>query len=270
VSIRVATVWAALLGLAVSVSTATAQMAIRIDDAEVADQMEQVQRALDRFVGGPRPSERTAAAMRGGQGAADLRPALNGLRASASRMAAAYRPPTRNATEEVIQVLGQAKAIESRLAAAAGVGGFEARWAPVAESLVQLGHAYRIDWRAASSDWVPRRVSDQELRLAAASLRVAAHDLDEMLGAVLDKDKLMDRTEHARAIQLLKSLSSAIHDLLKRFEHYDDLTTPIQRATRAAAALTPFMEAYPGADPVKPQWLSVNQALQAIAQGFGM
>jgi hypothetical protein len=269
VSPRVMTVCAALIGVALSMSSATAQTAIRIDDVEVGEQMEQVQRVLDRFIGGLRPPVRAAAAQ-GGQGGADVASALNGLRTSAARMAAAYRPPTRNATEEVARFLAQAKAIQPGPALTPDGKAAEARWAPVVESFVYLGQAYHIDWRADAASWVPRRVSDQELRLAVSSLRVATHDLDGMLGSTLEKDKLMDRTERARATQLLKTLSSAIRDLLKAFEHYDDLSIALPRAQKAAAGLKPFMETYVGASPIQPQWQSANRALDTLAQGFGL
>jgi hypothetical protein len=256
VSLRVVAVCAALVGVVGTMSAATAQTAIRIDDGEVAEQMEQVQRGLDRFIGGLGPAGRTAD--------------LTSLRTSASRMAAAYRPPTNNATDEVVRFLAQAKAVEAGLPVAQDMDGTGARWRPVVDTVVHLAQAYHIDWRVDAARWVPHRVSNQELRLACSSVRVAAHDLDETLGEMLEKDKAMDSTENARARRLLEALTSAVRDLLKAFEHYDDLSERLPRALRAAASLKPFMETDPGALRLQPQWQSVNLALGTIARGFGM
>ncbi len=99
---------------------------------------------------------------------------------------------------------------------------------------------------------------------------MSIRDLTERLGATLDTDKIMERTEKTRASQMLKGLSDAVHDLLKRFDHYDDLSTALPRTARAAASLKPLMETYAGALPSQPQWQSANRALETIAQGFGM
>jgi hypothetical protein len=230
--------------------------------------MEQVQRLLDRFIGGASAPAGTMAGE--GQSESDGVPTANTLRASAGRMASAFRPPARNATDEVVRLLGQARAFQAALVRLPDPKGAESRWAPVAEGLAELGRGYHIDWRADPAGWVPRRVSDQELRLATVSLRAAAEDLDEVLGATLEKDKVMDRIERDRARQLLAGLSSSVHDVLKALEHYDDLTIPIQRALRAAASLKPVMETHPGAPRSEPQWRSVNQSLETIARGFGM
>jgi hypothetical protein len=268
VSLRVVAVCAALVGVMGSMPAATAQTAVRISDVEVAEQMEEVQQVLNRFIGGLR--EPQAALARAGQGNADLTSALDGLKASASRMAAAYRPPARCATEDVARVLAQAKALDARRAFASESSASQARWGVVTQTLARLGQAYHIDWREAPAAWAPRRVSDRELRLAATSLDVAARDLDEMLGTTLERDMVMDRTERTRAAQLLKGLSTAVHDLLKRFEHHDDLSVALPRTVRAAAGLKPLMATYVGALPLQPKWESVNLALETIVQGFGM
>ena len=80
----------------------------------------------------------------------------------------------------------------------------------------------------------------------------------------------MDRIERARAGQLLEGLSGAVHDLLKRFDRYDDLSAALPRTARAVASLKPLMETYAGASPSQPQWQSANRALETIAHAFGM
>ena len=266
-SLRFAAVCAALVAAAASV--ATAQTAIRIDDVEVGEQMEQVQQALDLFIDGLKPQARTAVA-RGAGTETDLSSALSSLRVSASRLTGAFRPPLRNATEEVVRLLAQAKALDARLAFGPETKGSEARWGLAVKSLAQLGQAYHIDWRATAAAWTPRRVSDLELRTAVSSLRATVDGLDEKLGDVLEKDKVLDRVEQRRAVQQLHALSDAVHDLRKAFDHYDDMSAVIPRAVSAAAALKPFVEHYAGGAAVQAEWQGANRALEAIAQAFGM
>jgi hypothetical protein len=238
---------------------APAQVAVRYDDWEVVDQMEQVQRGLDRFIEATRP-----------QGRPDLVTSLVGLRATATKVADAYRPPGRNAVDEVSQFLAQAKAIHVSLVVGPDASAAERSWAAVVTSLVRLGQAYRANWAADVGTWAPRRVSDQQLRPPVPSLRAAAADFTAALGHALEKDKRMDATEHARAVQLRSASSTTVRELLKRFEHYDDMSVALPRAAKAAAALKPFVDTYIGATPARPTWDSANRALSTIAEGFGL
>ena len=266
-SLRFAALCAALVAAAASV--ATAQTAIRIDDVEVGEQMEQVQQALDRFIDGLKPEARTAVA--GGAGnEADLSSALSSLQVSSTRLTGAFRPPLRNATEEVVRLLAQAKALDARLTFGPETRGSEAQWGLAVKHLTQLGQAYHIEWRADPAGWAPRRVSDLELRTAIASLRTSVDSLDERLGDALEKDKVLDRVEQRRAVQQLGAFSGAVNDLRKAFEHYDDMSVVIPRAVSAAAAFKPFVEHYAGGAAVRAEWQGANKALETVSQAFGM
>jgi hypothetical protein len=258
---------AALVGIAVS--TAAAQPAVRFDDWEVGEQMQQIQGALGRFAGALRTQSRDVATATG-PGGAGLVAAIEELRASAARMAGAYQPPARNATDEVVRVLEQARALEAGLRVDADAGSPGLQWAAAAESLTRLGQAYHVDWRSDPAGWTARRVSDKELRLAASSLRASASDLGEVLGAALDRDKVTDRTEKERARKQLETFTDGVRDLLKGFDHYDDLSVVLPRALRAAASLKPLMDTYGGARTAGSQWENATRALETIARGFGL
>ena len=238
--------------LAVAAAPAAAQTAVRADDQEVRAQMEQVRRVLDRFIGSVDPQVRPAA--------------LTSLNAAAARMISNYRPPAATAAPMVADFFKQAKAFES--ASKAGSTGLPAAWADVVPWIVELGRSYQIDWRADPSGWVPRRVSDQELRLCVASLAAASEDLADVLGSVVKKDRVMDSVERHRTVRQLEELASAASDLLHRVTRYDDVSAVVPRLVKAAADLKPFISTYPAAAAVEGQWQSTLAAIETITLAY--
>ncbi len=238
--------------LAVAAAPATAQTAVRADDLEVRAQMEQVRRVLDRYIGSVDPQVRPAA--------------LTSLKTAAARMISNYRPPAATAAPMVADFFRQAKAFESSLKA--GSTGPPAAWTDLVPWIAELGHSYHIEWQSEPSSWVPRRVSDQELRLSAASLAAASEDLADMLGSVVKKDRVMDSVERNRTVRQLEALASSASDLLHRVTRYDDVSAVVPRLVKAAADLKPFISTYPAAAAVQGQWQSTLTAIETITLAY--
>ena len=264
---------------AVAVATALALMSVgeivagqqrpaRLTDQQVGDLLSRIDQGIDAFRA-TFDQAMNRSRMNGSREEDDINQSVKDLKQATDRLRDQVRNQ-RAGTTDFDDVMRRASLIDAFMMRNALGSAVERDWQSLRGNLDELARGYGIAWNWTSSQNLPLRVDDQQVRQLLTRSKKNADQFRQSLDRALDSSRIDGSREEDNINQFVTDFAEATDHLSDHFDRRQVVTNDVEDVLRRGVNIDSFMQRHQLAVRSENDWLTVRRDLDELARAYNV
>lgn len=175
-----------------------------------------------------------------------------------------------SASSSVEEVLRRAASIDNFMLRHRLMPRAQSDWRSLRDSLDELSRAYDVSWNWTGITNRPYRISDEQVETLLARIESSADRFRKSLNDALDKTEFNKTSAEDDINDFVKEFEHATDHLKKRFSSKESAAADVEETLRRAARIDVFMRQHKLTLRAQDDWAELRRGLDDLAQAYGV